>query len=127
MIDDVPEGAATERFDSIARSMGGDLEAAQSAAAQTARNFFAGSHGFETRVMPVSTTVTDPLAQMPSPSEERRARLLADAFPVSVHSDVAAPSGERLLSRLSDDRLYSSAGRYDVETEQDRIGLSIKF
>jgi hypothetical protein len=53
--------------------------------------------------------------------------LLADAFPVSARSEAAAPSNERLLSRLSDDRLYSSAGRYDVEAEQDRIGLSIKF
>jgi hypothetical protein len=77
--------------------------------------------------MPVSATVTEPLAQMPSPSEERRSRLLADAFPASERSEAAAASSERLLTRLPDDRLYSNSGRYDVETEQDRIGLSIKF
>jgi hypothetical protein len=127
MIDDVPEGAATERFDTAARSMGGDFEALQSAAAQTARNLFGGPRGFESRVTPVGTALAEPLAQMQSPAEERRTRLLADAFPVSARSEAAAPSNERLLSRLSDDRLYSSAGRYDVEAEQDRIGLSIKF
>jgi hypothetical protein len=127
MIDAVPEGAATERFDSIARSMGADLGAAQSAAAQAARSLFAGPRGFEARVMPVSATVAEPLAQMPSPAEERRARLLADAFPVSARSDAESSANERLLTRLPDDRLYSNAGRYDVETEQDRIGLSIKF
>jgi hypothetical protein len=128
MIDGVPEGAATERFDSIARSMGADLGAAQSAAAQAARNLFgAAPHGFEARVMPVSATVAEPLAQMPSPAEERRSRLLADAFPVSTRSEAAGPSNERLLTRLPDDRLYSNSTRYDVETEQDRIGLSIKF
>jgi hypothetical protein len=127
MIDAVPEGAATERFDSIARSMGTDLGAAQSAAAQAARNLFAGPRGFEARVMPVSATVAEPLAQMASPAEERRTRLLADAFPVSVHSEAVNSANERLLTRLPDDRLYSNAGRYDVETDQDRIGLSIKF
>ena len=54
-------------------------------------------------------------------------RLLADAFPASERSEAAAASSERLLTRLPDDRLYSNSGRYDVETEQDRIGLSIKF
>jgi hypothetical protein len=127
MIDAVPEGAATERFDSITRSMGADLGAAQSAAAQAARNLFAGPRGFEARVMPVSATTAEPLAQMASPAEERRTRLLADAFPVSAHSEAVNSANERLLTRLPDDRLYSNAGRYDVETEQDRIGLSIKF
>jgi hypothetical protein len=123
MIDAVPEGAATERFDSIARSMGSDLGAAQAAA----RNLFSGPRGFEARVMPVSAAVAEPLAQMASPAEERRTRLLADAFPVSVHSEAVNSANERLLTRLPDDRLYSNAGRYDVETDQDRIGLSIKF
>jgi hypothetical protein len=126
MIDAVPEGAAAERFDAIARSMGSDMGATQ-AAAQTARNLFGVTRGFEARVMPVSAAVTEPLAQMASPAEERRSRLLADAFPVSVRSESAAPTSERLLTRLPDDRLYSNSGRYDVETEQDRIGLSIKF
>jgi hypothetical protein len=127
MIDAVPEGAAAERFDSIARSMGADVGAGQAAAAQNARNLFGVTRGFEARVMPVSAAVTEPLAQMASPAEERRSRLLADAFPVSVRSESAAPTSERLLTRLPDDRLYSNSGRYDVETEQDRIGLSIKF
>ena len=41
--------------------------------------------------------------------------------------ELIAPPSERVLSSLSDDRLYSSADRLDLATERDAIKLSIRF
>jgi hypothetical protein len=80
--------------------------------------------GFEAQVASVTTQVQEPLAQMTTPWEERRARLIAGPTPaMATGADFSGHLGERLASRLSDDRLYESMSRYGV----DQGGVSIRF
>jgi hypothetical protein len=73
-----------------------------------------------------SRTLAEPLAQIATPQDNRRARLLA----YSVSSDPHAPdssdavrSRERLTRRLSDDALYDSISRLGLTGQS----VSIKF
>ena len=79
----------------------------------------------------VSATTADysrePLEHVVSPSEERRARLLATSLPSATRADSRMVSSgiERTISNLSTDRLYQSIHRYDVGS--DKISMTVKF
>lgn len=66
----------------------------------------------------------DPLAQISSPSESRRSRLLATALPVPAgYSEVEVGSSDRVVRRLTEDRLYDSISRIGVRGDR----VAIKF
>jgi len=66
----------------------------------------------------------EPLANMTTPSEERRSRLMASAVPArATGGGFSERVSERLASRLSDDRLYEQLSRYGVGA----TAVSIKF
>ena len=67
--------------------------------------------------------VLEPLAQMTSPSDERRARLHSDARPMLASYESQSFSDDGIANRLSDDRVYESVSRYGVGGDR----LSIKF
>jgi hypothetical protein len=82
------------------------------------------SSGFEPQAVSASAQMEEPLAQMSAASEERRSRFMASALPANVSSgDIPVKVSDRLVSRLSDDRLYESVNRYNVEVND----VSIKF
>ena len=125
LLDDMPPSGATERFTALSRSLGGELATSNVAIPAGARSLLVGTRDFGARVIP--SHAADPLAQMQAPSEHR-SRLLAEAYPMMVsEGGVIAPPSERVLSSLSDDRLYSSGGRIDLAPEHDAIKLSIRF
>jgi hypothetical protein len=127
LLDDMPPSGATERFAALSRSMSGDLATSTLAAPAGARSLLVGTRDFGARLIPARAAVAEPLSDMQAPSEHR-SRLLAEAYPTMVSSgELIAPPSERVLSSLSDDRLYSSADRLDLATERDAIKLSIRF
>jgi hypothetical protein len=80
--------------------------------------------GFETQASSINSQMDEPLANMTTPSEERRSRLMASAVPAMATSGgFSERVSERLASRLSDDRLYESMSRYGVGA----TAVSIKF
>jgi hypothetical protein len=102
------------------------IEANLAAARASGRMFNGGLSsfpaGFQAQVASVSAQ--EPLARMTTPWEERRSRLMAGPVPaVATDGEVPSHIGERLASRLSDDRLYESMSRYGVGNG----GVSIKF
>jgi hypothetical protein len=87
-----------------------------------ARGLLGAAHGFETRALPARAVTVEPLAQMATPSETRRARLQSAMAMMSV-PDAPVRTGERVASQISDDRLYDQAHR--LSGRGDR--LSFKF
>jgi hypothetical protein len=117
MLGDLPPSSATERFDSLSHSLSGELALADAPGTLTGRTLLMGGREFGPRAMPARTAVSEPLAQMQAPSEEHRSRLLAEVYPAMAGpSDVVAPASERVLGRLSDDRLYPTGSRYDLSS-----------
>ena len=74
-----------------------------------------------------AASVEEPLARVTAPTESRRERLAALVAPASMKSLSSAGSPdrvrERMISRLSEDELYSSVSRLGVE----RGGLRVSF
>ncbi len=74
-----------------------------------------------------SEPVEEPLARVTSPTESRRERLAALVAPASMKSSSRSGSPdrvrERMISRLSEQELYSSVSRLGVE----RGGLRVSF
>lgn len=97
-----------------AQSIAANLTAAEESHPELTRRFHGSSGGFEKRGLPATRrpAAVDPLAQMRSPSETRRERLLASALPVAARA--SGPSGERIAGRISDERL--------IEQEISRFG-----
>jgi hypothetical protein len=127
LLDDMPASAATERFDALSRSLGGELATSNVSIPAGARSLLVGARDFGARVIPSRASVAEPLSQMQAPAEHR-SRLLAEAYPAMASAgEMVAPPSERVLRSLSDDRLYSSGSRYDADTERDAIQLSIRF
>ena len=78
-----------------------------------AQNMLGASRGFETRAMPARTPAIDPLAQMTSPADARRSRLLAGfASAVSINSVPVARTTEVRPRHLSDEQLYETVSRF---------------
>lgn len=99
-------GAAPVDLSPTAKSIAENLAAAEEAHPELTRRFFGSLGGFEKRGMPAARQVTDPLAQMKSPAELHRERLLASALPVaSINSRTA----DRVARRISDERLTEDA------------------
>jgi hypothetical protein len=123
---DMPPSGATERFGALSRSLSGEL-ATSNVSVPGARTLLVGMRDFGARVIPTRTASADPLAQMQAPAEHR-SRLLAEAYPTMASAgELIAPPSERVLSSLSDDRLYSTGNRFDLSSEHDAVKLSIRF
>lgn len=106
------------------RSIAANLAAAQAAEPGFAQNFLGLSQNFDARLVPDRPPVTEPLARMTPPSQERRSRLMSAVLPVAaVATEHPILSSDGFVGRLSDDRLYNSISRYKVAGGE----LSIKF
>jgi hypothetical protein len=64
--------------------------------------------------MPVRVATVEPLAQMTTPADARRAKLLS-AMATSYSNDTPNRISERVARRISDDRLYDSVHRIDAK------------
>jgi hypothetical protein len=102
-----------------------NLAAIQAAEPELTRNMLGFSQNFQPAPASDREQITEPLAQMPSPSEERRARLMSEGLPMMASLESApAPSNDDVMNRLSDNRVYESISRdYDLGANR----LSIKF
>jgi len=91
---------------------------------QLASNSLASTVGFTPRAF--ATPVSEPLAQMATPLDERRAMLLSGSLPRADNAaDEATPltSDDHSASQISDDRLYESVRRLGLGGNR----LSIRF
>jgi hypothetical protein len=82
------------------------------------------SRNFDSSMQEKSGSI-EPLSQVSTPRDTRRARLLASAVPTDLHSPEhsAARSRERITSQLSEQSLYDSITRLGLAGNR----LSIKF
>ena len=118
-----------ERNDRAEIPLGKSLTSIKFAAIQTAepelvRSTLGFTQTFQDQIPSSHAQVTEPLADMPSPSDERRSRLMAEAAPVMTSFDGApAASSDHFAGRLPDDRVYESISRYGESGDR----LSIKF
>lgn len=80
-----------------------------------------GKTGFESRGLPARSTV-EPLAQMTSPGESRRARLLT-AMVSTASLETSARTTERAASRIAEERLYDQVQRFGARGDR----LNVKF
>jgi len=105
----------------VARGIANNLAAAKEAHPELANRFFGGGD-FEKRNLAANRQAIDPLAQMRSPSELHRERLLAS---LGSGSPTNAPrNSERLVRRISDQRLTEEAiSRFDARGNE----FSLKF
>lgn len=103
-----------------ARAIAANLAAAQATDPHILTELF----GAVPTEMTVRDRPRDPLAQISSPSESRRSRLLGTALPVPAgYSDVEVGSSDRVVRRLTEDRLYDSISRIGVRGDR----VAIKF
>jgi hypothetical protein len=100
-----------------ARLIGDKLMSAQQVA--LVRDAVNASRGFESRVLPARTPRVDPLAQMASPADARRAWLLNAAL-ASASAASPSRSGDRTGRRLTTDRFYD-----DTVSRIDAHGNSV--
>jgi hypothetical protein len=84
-----------------------------------------GARGFEARGVPTRSRAVDPLAQMISPSDARRSRLLAASAVAAVSMNNAQPARttEIRSRRLSDEQLYDTVSRFGAKGNS----LLVKF
>jgi len=82
------------------------------------------SRGFDSSLQEKSSSV-EPLSQVSTPRDARRARLLASAVATDLHSPEHSParSRERITSQLNEQSLYDSITRLGLAGNR----LSIKF
>jgi len=80
-----------------------------------------GKSGFESRALPARATV-EPLAQMTSPGESRRARLLT-AMVSTASLETSVRSTERAASRIAEEHLYDQVQRFGARGDR----LNVKF
>ena len=73
-----------------------------------------GNQDFTASFASTSAASSEPLARLNPVTEERRSRLLGTSLPISNKNLDSAPNSERLVSRMSEDRLYESISRYGV-------------
>lgn len=120
----VAERVETKRseFSPSARSIEANLAAVKANEPELAR-FIDSMPGASNRILTVAQApAVDPLAHMQSPSDSRRARLLASALPTSTYSSERRTTA-RLDRDLTDERLYESVSRFGVQGSK----LAIKF
>jgi len=86
-----------------------------------ATHLLEGASGFESRALPARTTV-EPLQQMSSPGETRRARLLT-AMVSMASMDPSARTTERAANRIAEEDLYDQVQRFGARGDR----LHVKF
>jgi hypothetical protein len=107
----------SDSFAPGARLIGDKLMSAQQVA--LVRDAVNASRGFESRVLPARTPRVDPLAQMASPADARRAWLLNAAL-ASASATQPTRNGDRTARRLTNDRFYD-----DTVSRIDARGNSV--
>lgn len=97
-----------------ARFIATDLALAKATDPSVAQTMLGSARGFETRAVPTRARAVDPLAQMISPSDARRSRLLAASSVAAVSMNNAQPAHttEIRSRRLSDEQLYDTISRF---------------
>ena len=109
---------------STSRFITANLALNKAAAPAVAQNLLVAAHGFESRAMPARIPAVEPLAQMSSPSDARRARLLNGAvMSVSMNSVPPARTTELRARQLSDEQLYDTISRFGARGNS----LLVKF
>jgi hypothetical protein len=121
----VPNAANLEQHATpTARFIAANLALAKAAEPAIAQNLLGASHGFESRAMPARPPAVEPLAQMTSPSDARRARLLNGAVMSVSMNSVPPPRTTELRARqLSDEQLYDTISRFGARGNS----LLVKF
>lgn len=103
-----------------ARAIAANLAAAQAADPHILNEVF----GSGVANVTMAERPRDPLARVSSPSESRRSRLLASALPVAAgYSEMEMGSSDRVVRRLTEDRLYDTISRIGVRGDR----VAIKF
>jgi hypothetical protein len=108
-----------------ARFIATNLALAKATEPGVAQSMLGGARGFETRAVPTRSRTIDPLAQMISPSDARRSRLLAASAVAAVSMNNAQPARttEVRARRLSDEQLYDTVSRFGAKGNS----LLVKF
>lgn len=91
-----------------------NLALAKASDPSVAQTMLGSARGFETRAVPTRTRAVDPLAQMISPSDARRSRLLTASAVAAVSLNNAQPARttEVRSRHLSDEQLYDTVSRF---------------
>ena len=106
------------------RFIAANLAIAKSSDPAIAQGILGSARGFEARAMPARAPAVDPLAQMTSPADARRSRLLGGAImSVSMNSAPAARPVEFRSRRISDEQLYDTISRFGARGNS----LLVKF
>lgn len=106
------------------RFIAANLAIAKSSDPAIAHGILGSARGFEARAMPVRAPAVDPLAQMSSPSDARRSRLLGGSvMSVSMNNAPAARPVEFRSRRISDEQLYDTISRFGARGNS----LLVKF
>jgi hypothetical protein len=109
-------------FSASARSIEANLAAVKANEPELAR-LMDSMPGIQNRSVATNRApAVDPLAHMQSPSDSRRARLLASVLPTSTYSSDRRTTA-RVDRDLTDERLYESVSRFGVQGSK----LAIKF
>lgn len=85
-------------------------------------NAINGTRGFESRVMPARTI--EPLAQIPTPHEAKRARYLESALPNGLGYETLIPRSSERLTRIDDRRLLEEDSISRFGARADRVMFS---
>lgn len=116
---------ASQRDESpSARSIAANFAAAQAANPGLVHQILGNAKGFETHVIPAASrpAPAEPLAQMASPADLRRARIQSAVVPAVAYG-VSARGTDRSVKELSDDRLYDQISRVNARG----AGVAVKF
>ncbi len=109
------------------RSIAANLAAVKASEPELAR-FLDHYAGMEARAQVNRSLAVDPLVNLQSPSDARRARVLSTALPVatSATADVSERRYQPRLDRdLTDERLYERVSRFDLEGK--RLAINFKL
>lgn len=110
-----------------ARSIAANLAAVKASEPELAR-YLDHIAGLEARSQVNRSPAVDPMVNMQSPSDARRARVLSTALPVAASSaaDVSERRYQPRLGRdLTDERLYERVSRIDLEGK--RLAINFKL
>ncbi|MBX3750225.1 MAG: hypothetical protein KF897_09060 [Opitutaceae bacterium] len=110
-----------------ARSIAANLAAVKASEPELAR-FLDRLAGLESRAQASRSPAVDPLVNLQSPSDARRARVLSTALPVAASASADANERRyqpRLGRDLTDERLYERVSRIDLEGK--RLAINFKL
>lgn len=120
--------ASTNDSSPSARSIAANLAAVKASEPELAK-LIDRVPGLETQAVAATRSpATDPLAQMQSPGDVRRSRILSGALPAVSYAN--AETGDRRTTTrvdrdLTDERLYERIGRFDMAGE--RLAINFKL